>query len=110
MATVTLALLKLARLVKIKVSWADLKAMLPVFFFMPILYFPLETAGIQMTSTSRAGMIIAVKPIFVTLLSALLIKEYPSRRQLPFVLTSVAGVIFIFFMQQCWSSWPTAAS
>ncbi len=98
-AAVTLTLLQLVGLVRIRVNLTDVKAMLPLVFFLPILYFPTETIGVQLTSASHAGMMIAVIPICVTILSALLLKEYPTRFQLPFVLATVGGVIFISLMQ-----------
>ncbi len=98
-AAVTLTLLRLAGLFKFKVSLADIKALLPLALFMPVLYFPGETIGIQLTSASQAGIIIAVIPIFVAALSALLLKEHPSRIQWLFILTSVGGVIFIVIME-----------
>ncbi len=99
LAAATLTLLQLGGLVRIRVTLADIRAMLPLALFTPILYFPSETVGVQLTSASQAGIIIAVIPIFVTILSALLLKEYPTHFQLPFVFASVIGVIFIFLMQ-----------
>ncbi|HOL17987.1 MAG TPA: DMT family transporter [Bacillota bacterium] len=98
-AAAVLALLRLVGLIRFKISLADIKALLPLLLLMPVLYFPGETIGIQLTSASQAGIIMAVIPIFVAILSALLLKEYPSRIQWLFILISVGGVIFMVIME-----------
>lgn len=97
-AATLMVLLRLVGLIRFSVKPADYRALLAVALFSPLIYFPIETVGIQLTSSSYAGMFIAVIPI-VTVLAALLIREYPARLQLPFIFASVAGVIFIFLMQ-----------
>jgi len=99
LAALTLTFLRLAGMLRFHVGLKDLKALLPLAFLLPLLHFPSETVGIQLTSSSHAGMVVSVIPIFVTILSALLLREYPARLQLPFVFATVGGVIFIFFMQ-----------
>lgn len=98
-AALALILLHLLGIVPIRVSWQQFKALLPLAFFQPLLYFPLETLGVQMTSSSHGGMMIAAIPIFVTILAAVLLKERPSPLQYPFILASVGGVIFILAME-----------
>lgn len=99
LAAATLGLLRLVGLARFRLEPADLQALLPVAVFQPIIYFSCETVGIQLTSSSQGGMMIALIPICVTILAAPLLKEYPTRPQLLFVFASVGGVIFIFIMQ-----------
>lgn len=66
-----------------------------VAIFQPILYFLFETYGLNLTSSGEAGMMIAMIPIFVTLLSTIMLKEKPKLIQVLFILLSVSGVIFI---------------
>lgn len=65
----------------------------------PILYFAAETMGIMLTSSSEAGLMIALIPIFVTLFSGFFLKEPPKTLQVPFILLSVIGVILLVVMQ-----------
>jgi drug/metabolite transporter (DMT)-like permease len=95
-----LNLLKLLGLVRVKVTPAHIKALLPLAFFQPLLYFSAETFGVQLTSSSHAGMMIAVIPIFVTILAAIILKERPRPTQIPFILASVGGVMLIMAMQK----------
>ena len=99
-AVLFLGLLKLLGLVRFKVTPADYKALLPLAFFQPLLYFSTETFGVQLTSSSHAGMMIAVIPIFVTILAAIILKERPRPMQIPFILASVGGVFIIMVMQR----------
>jgi len=98
-AVLTLALLRLFKIVTFTVTWPQFKTLLPLAFFQPILYFPAETLGVQLTSSSQAGMMIAAIPIFVTILAAVMLKERLRPVQYPFILASVGGVIFILAIQ-----------
>lgn len=95
LAVLTLGLLRLLKIVSFKVYWRQFKDLLPLALFQPLLYFPAETFGVQLTSSSFAGMMIATLPIFALVLGALFLKEKPRPHQYPFILASVAGVILI---------------
>ena len=58
----------------------------------PIVFF-LESYGILYTNATFAGVMVAVAPIFAIALAALVLKEYPSKRQLAFSALPVAGVV-----------------
>ncbi len=97
-AVFAMGLLRLLGVIRIKVSLADYLSLLPLALIQPILYFSTETTGILLTSASYSGMMIAVIPIFVAIFAALILKEYPTRAQLCFIVASVCGVIFIVYM------------
>ncbi|MCJ7806843.1 MAG: DMT family transporter [Clostridia bacterium] len=97
-AVAVMILLRFLKIIKIEATAADYITLLPLALFQPILYFSSETVGIFLTSASYSGMIIAAIPIFVAILSAIILREHPNRMQLIFILASVAGVIFIIFM------------
>ncbi len=94
----TMALLRALRIITIRITPADYLYLLPLSIFQPILYFAAETTGIMLTSASYSGMIIAAIPIVVALMSAIVLREYPNKAQVFFILASVAGVVFIVFM------------
>ena len=58
----------------------------------PIVFF-LESYGILYTNTTFAGVMVAVAPIFAIALAALVLKEYPTRRQIFFSAFPIVGVI-----------------
>ncbi len=97
-AVLAMGLLRIVGIIKIKVEPGDYLTLLPLAFFQPILYFATETTGVMLTSASYAGMMIAIIPIFVAILAVFILREYPNRLQVVFIVASVAGVIFIIFM------------
>ena len=97
-AVLAMGFLRVIRVIRISITPSDYLTLLPLAFFQPILYFSSETMGVLLTSASYSGMMIAIIPIFVAILSALILREYPNRFQVVFILASVAGVIFIIFM------------
>jgi drug/metabolite transporter (DMT)-like permease len=60
-----------------------------------VCYFIFETLGVKYTTSSQAGIMIALIPIFVAVLGAVILKERLSPLQVLFTLLSVAGVIII---------------
>lgn len=97
-AVLAMAILRVFGFIRIKVTPADYLNLLPLAFFQPILYFASETTGILLTTSSYAGMMIAIIPIFVAIFAAIFLREYPNRIQVLFIIASVAGAIFIIYM------------
>lgn len=60
----------------------------------PLVFFS-ESYGILYTNSTFTGVMVAIVPVFATALAALVLKEYPSRRQLVFCLLPVVGVIIM---------------
>ncbi|TVP85676.1 MAG: DMT family transporter [Acholeplasmataceae bacterium] len=94
-AWVVFELLRLTGIIRIRFKKDHLKPVLTVVLLQPILYFVLEANGLQRTTSSEAGMMIALIPIFATLMSAVMLKEKPRLLQILFIILSVAGVMFI---------------
>ncbi len=88
-------MLKLTKIIIFKFERRMLFALLPVIIFQPVLYFIFETYGLNLTTSGEAGLMIALIPICVALLSALLLREKPSFWQILFISISVSGVILI---------------
>lgn len=86
---------------KLKVDFKDKKLhiLFLLSFFQPIAYFIFETIGIKYTSSSEAGMMIALIPVIVTILAIIFLNERPKLVQIIFVLISVIGVLFINIMK-----------
>ncbi|MFA7106585.1 MAG: EamA family transporter [Candidatus Izemoplasmatales bacterium] len=95
LAFITFEVLRLTKVIKIRINLKESVSILLVAFFQPILYFLFETYGLKETTSAEAGLMIALIPIFVTILSTIILKEKPLVTQLLFILLSVAGVVFI---------------
>ncbi len=61
----------------------------------PLLYFIFELYGLRKVSSALSGVIIALVPVAVMLLSGLFLKERPTPLQRLFTLVSIAGVSLI---------------
>ncbi len=71
------------------------RKILPLATFYPLLFFGFQTYGLQYASSSEAGIIFAVIPIFTLILATVFLKERTSLIQKLCILVSVLGVIYI---------------
>lgn len=94
-AFLVIELLRLFGFIKIRLKFTYVKSLLLVAIFQPVLYFLFEVYGLARTSSSEAGMMIALIPIFVSILSALILNEKPKVIQVFFIVLSVFGIIYI---------------
>lgn len=94
-AAVILSILVALGVVKTNFKGKKLKSLLLLTVFQPLLYFPFETWGVQLTSSSEAGMMIAMVPVAVAILGYFLMKEKISIKQGVFILVSVSGIFYI---------------
>ncbi|MCX7695928.1 MAG: DMT family transporter [Caloramator sp.] len=94
-ATITMSLLILFGVVKVNLKDKNLKPLILVALWQPIIYFIMETKGLQYTTSSEAGVMMAFIPVLVAVLAAFLLDEKPSKLQWLFIVISVAGVLTI---------------
>lgn len=106
LASIVISLLIVTRLLRVDLALIpgrspgkDWRPLLWVALLQPIAYFLFETFGVSLTTSSQAGMLIALIPIFVIILSAVLLGERPTWQQAGFIVLSVAGVMFIAWQQ-----------
>lgn len=98
-AIIVLEILRWFKVIHIRFEKKHFRHLFLVALFQPILYFIFETFGIRLTTSGEAGMMIALIPIFVTILSSVILKEAPKKIQIFFILLSVSGVLFIQIMK-----------
>ena len=81
---------------KNKVSFKG-KSWLPITLLMilQLTYYLFETYGILYTNSTISGLVLAVVPVVTIGTGALLLKEYPTKRQALFCIMPVAGVVLI---------------
>ena len=94
-AFLVIEVLRRFKVIHIRFEKRHFKHLFFVAIFQPILYFLFETYGLRLTTSGEAGMMIAMIPIFVTILSAVILKEKPKLFQVFFIILSVSGVLFI---------------
>ena len=96
-AFITLSILRIAGIININLRGKNLKKLFLLALFQPGIYFICETTGMLYTTSSEAGMMIALIPVAVTILAAVFLNERPTLIQSLFVALSVGGVFFIIF-------------
>ena len=99
LAAVVMTTLYFLNIINLEFKGKDLKALFLLATAQPGLYFIFETLGVNMTASSEAGLMISLIPVVVTILAAIFLNEKPSKKQLFFIVLSVAGVIFIVLMK-----------
>lgn len=80
--------------VNVNFKGKSLKPILHVALFSPCIYYITETIGIDLTTASESGIILAIIPIASIVASILLLKEKPSKRQIMGIIITLIGVLF----------------
>lgn len=97
-AFLVMTILILLKIVKVNYKNKPIKNLFFLALMQPVIYFIFETYGIKHSSSSLAGVMIALIPVVVTILASYFLNEKASAIQSVFVLLSVFGVVFIAFM------------
>lgn len=93
-----MSLLVITRIIKTNYKGKPILSLLFLGLCQPILYFIFETYGIKYSTSSQAGLMIALIPVFVSILGAYFLKEIPSKKQIFCIMFSISGVILIILM------------
>lgn len=83
---------------KIKVDRSDWRKIAPYSVAYPIAFFLFQTLGLQMISSSEAGIVHATAPVWTLIAAGILLKERVGSAQKLLMLLSVSGVVFINIM------------
>ena len=80
-------------ILNIHLKGKDIRPLLKLSLYQPILYYIFESAGVKHTTASESGIIIATIPIVTMICGMIFLKERPSRTQAFFMVMTVAGAI-----------------
>ena len=83
---------------KVNYKNKPIKELILVCLSEPVVYFIFETYGLRETSSSIAGLMLAIIPIAVTILGVYFLKEIPSIKRVMYIVVSVSGVAIIGVM------------
>jgi len=100
LAALMMTLLKALKIIKVDFKGKNIKMLLLISFCEPVLYFIFEVLGVSMTSTSEAGLMISLIPVFVAIFSVIFLHERLKPSQIGCIILSVAGVVFINMMKE----------
>lgn len=82
----------------VRVTKQDVRMIAPLAVLYPALFFAFQVFGLLYSSSSEAGIILATVPIFTLVFAGLVLKETSTRGQKVAIGLSVAGVIYILYM------------
>lgn len=100
LATAALSILARLKFIRLVFRGKPLGTLFLLCLFQPLLYFTCETIGLQGTASSTAGLVLGCLPAAVAALSAPMLKERLSARQIGGLCLSVAGVVLIVLAGQ----------
>lgn len=86
-------LLRLTKWVRIDLRGKNVKPLIRIALFSPVLYFLLETIGISRTTASESGAFFACIPVVALIASTLILKKKPDSKQVIGIGITVAGVL-----------------
>lgn len=92
-ALAVLGVLIAARVIRLTLTRRSLKPLLLLALFQPLLYYASETLGVQRTTASESGIIIAVAPVGILIASWLVLGRPPSRAQAIGIALTFGGVV-----------------
>jgi len=95
LAALSLTALAVLRIIRLSIKAADLPALLKIAVWQPVLYFIFETYGVMFTSASESGVVIALVPMAVMVLSAFILRERITGGQGVCVMAAVSGVVLM---------------
>ncbi|MDD4212740.1 MAG: DMT family transporter [Bacilli bacterium] len=95
LAFIAFEILRLTKVIHIRFTKQVIRLVWWVVLFQPLLYFLFETYGLHFSSSSEAGMMIALIPIVVAILSSIILKEKPTLLQWGCILLSIGGILLI---------------
>ena len=97
LAFAVMSLLAALGVMKVQLRGKNLKPLLRVALFSPVIYFIGETIGISNTTASESGVFLACIPVASLIASTLILRKKPSRLQVTGILITLAGVLITIF-------------
>ena len=86
----------------IKFGWLDIhlkgkniKPLLLLSLYQPVLYYILEAVGVKMTTASESGVMIACIPMVTMIFSTVFLKDKPTGLQILYMIMTVSGAIIV---------------
>ena len=92
-ALIVMSILIAFRVIRIDLKGKSLKPLLTIAVLVPVIYFIGETYGIQMTTASESGCIVASIPAVTMLASALILKQMPTGKMISGIAITITGVV-----------------
>ena len=96
-AFLILCLLWALKIIKLDLKGKPIRGLVVLSIFYPVFSFMLEMEGLKQVSSSQAGILVAILPVFTMLLGMIILKERPAVLQMICIVTSVLGTLITIF-------------
>jgi len=97
-AAISLVVLWFFGLIKLpRFSFKKAKSLLLLSLFYPLLFFALQTFGLQYSSASEAGIVFATTPIITLIAASVFLKEKTNLLQKIGIILSIIGILYIIY-------------
>ncbi|CAH2212127.1 DMT family transporter [Tepidibacter aestuarii] len=96
---IVISLTILFKIVKVNLKGKNLKNLIFMSIFFPSGFFLFQSFGLKYASSSEAGIISALTPAIILILSIVFLKEKTNIKQILSIILSIFGVIYIFSMK-----------
>ena len=83
--------------VRVDIKTKNIKTLIVLAVFTPVLNYLLETIGISMSTSSESGVMVASLPIWCMITSSVLLRKPPTMRQVTGILLTIIGVLMCIF-------------
>ncbi len=97
LAFIVMSILAGTGLIKIDLKGKDIRSLVRVALFCPVIYFIGETVGISHATASESGVFLACIPVASLAASSLILKKKPSGQQMTGILITLAGVLLTVY-------------
>ena len=97
LAFVTMSLLAGCEIIPVRLKGKNLRPLMIVALFCPVIYYVGETFGVSKTTASESGVIVACIPVATLIASTLILKKRPAKLQIAGILITLAGVLVTVF-------------
>ncbi len=97
-AAIPILLLWIFGIIKLpRFSFRKVKLILLLSLFYPLLFFALQTFGLQHSSASEAGIVFATTPIITLMAASFFLKEKTTLLQKTGIVMTIAGILYIIY-------------
>jgi len=95
LAALIILILRQAGIIRVDYKAKGFRPLIALCLLNPVLYFTLETLGVNRVASSEAGMMLSILPVSTTIFGIVFLKERVTARQLFFALVSISGIALI---------------
>jgi drug/metabolite transporter (DMT)-like permease len=97
-AALLMTILIIFRIIEVDYKGKNLKPILIVAVWQPVIYFMAENSGLKYTTSSVAGVMIACIPVVVAILGVYILNEKPNKMQVISIIISISGVLTLLLL------------